>query len=740
MGKGEGWMKLNRKLLISNVGIPLLIVLGVMAYIISSDVGRLVESRSKDYQHAAEYFAAIVDRLIGEKSQYLQDQARAAPTIELYYSAIQSFDEADWLRIPAYRAWKESFAAGEKQEGDVIRTYLGYKGIKPALGKSWLNLDPGYHAYSEPWYLGVTELNDTFLTQPFRLDGGTDGKIGMTISYPIYERGIGLGSFENIIGTVAADLDMSSIEALAAELLDQTEYDISVYDFRGSMLYNKAYERLASEGKLPKMEGVPTFNDYFSGLDPRAQEGRGMSLLLEMSGRSGSLKYRWGGQDTLTGYGKAASNNLTVMATAPLSRAIGPQLKQRVMEYLLIVALLLLVLAAGTIVISLTIVKNIQVANKALRGIAQADADMTRKLALSSKDEIGELGSSFDFFIEKLRELVIGVKSVISETIDINTQISASTEETSSSVTEITAIFESMGKEIGALESSLSRTVSSIERISASVSSVDRQIAGQASMVEESTAAITQMISSLENVDRAASAKQAAAEGLNVLAAEGRAQIEDTRQVFMEVVARIESIQEMVDTVNAIASQTNLLSMNAAIEAAHAGDSGKGFAVVAEEIRKLAGTASEASLGITALIKDVTESVSRTEANVLETAQTFDGIRAGIGGAVDAFTEIRHAVAELTVGGKEVLAASQQINEVTSAVRSGSSEIAQGTRSILESSEGIRDAASHVNGGIAEMNQGNKEIMRAMQNMVDLSLGLDRLVKRLDEKFGEFKT
>jgi methyl-accepting chemotaxis protein len=732
-------MKLNGKLLIANVGIPLLLVCGIMGYVLYADIARLMRAHAQDYRRTAEYFSVVIDQAMSEKIQYLQDQARLPATVDLYPSAIQSFKEADWSKIPAYRKWREVFASGEKQEANVVRTYLGFSGLRPALGKTWLGLPPTYHAYSERWFVSAKEKNGASVSPPFLIDGGTG--IGVTLSYPIYQKDAVEESADRIIGVVAADLDMADIKKLVSDFIAGADYDIGVYDFSGAMLYDSAYERNVASGKLTRPAGlIPGFQDFFVAMDPSADRGKIDSILNGMVKKSGFLEYRWQGKGMLTGYGKSADDEWRVLVTAPSATVIGAELYKSVANDLLIIFLLLLVLLTGTAIISRTIVKNVRTANEALADIARSDADMTRRLTLPTKDEIGELGRNFNIVMEKLGELVSGVKGAIADADGINGRLASSTEETSASLSEISAVFGSLGREAEALDAGLSRTVDSIKRITASVSSMDGQISDQASMVEESTAAITQMMASLNSVNSITTAKQAATERLSVLADEGHQQIDDTRLIFLDVVGHISAIQEMVDVIDSIASQTNLLSMNAAIEAAHAGDSGRGFAVVAEEIRKLAETSAEASTGITDMIGKIHEAVSLTETNVNETAAVFDGMREEIADTVNAFAEIQRAIAELTIGSEQVLTASQRINQVTAQVRSGSSEIALGSKSILDSSEDIRNASLRVNAGLEEINKGSSEIMDAMGAVVDLAANLNDVVTRLREKFGEFKT
>jgi methyl-accepting chemotaxis protein len=737
----EAGMRLNGKLLLFNVGIPLALVCAIMTLVMAYDANELLKTRSRDYQQAAEYFGAVVGSQITEKTQYLQDQARLNETRALFEVAIQSYGEADWDKLPLYRAWKAVFASGEAEETDVVRTYLGYKGIRPALGKPWLDMDPTYHATSEPWYIGVTETNEAFVSSPYLIDHDGAAGIGVTVSYPVYRAGTAERDFDQIVGVVAADLDMSGIAKMVSDFEAGAGYRIGIYDWSQRMLYDSVFEELAAAGTLRKDAAEPvTFPGYYGQMDPSFDKQKSDEVFYGMSGKSGSLTYAWRGRSMLTGYAKAAGNAWTVMVSAPVAAVTGPEQKKNLVKYILIMGLLFLVLLTGTVILRQTVIKNVKSANEALSAIAKADADLTKGLEIGGRDEVGELGRNFNVFMGKLRELISGVKTVIADTDGINLQISASTEETSSSIVESTAIFESMGREVEALGESLARTISSIEEIMANIASMDGQISGQSSMVERSTAAITEMMASLNSVNAISSAKRQGAERLNAMAGEGRSQIEDTRTVFGEVVERIREIQEIADAISAIASQTNLLSMNASIEAAHAGDAGRGFAVVAEEIRKLAETAAESSKGITGLIQAVTEAVERTNRNVQETAKVFDAIRAEITDTVNAFSEIGLSIAELTEGSRQVLEASEQINAVTSNIREGSSEITTGTRIILESSGEIRDAVSKVDGGMKEINSGNKEVILAMQSMVELSGKLARVVANLMEKFGAFKT
>ena len=375
-----------------------------------------------------------------------------------------------------------------------------------------------------------------------------------------------------------------------------------------------------------------------------------------------------------------------------------------------------------------------------LQQLAESDADLTVEIPIISDDEIGQVAGSFNSFVGKLKDLMIEVKKAIEGTETIGMSVTSSTEETSTAIEQISANLNSISKQIDVLDSSIDDTVTAIEEVTQNISSMDDQIINQSAMVEQSTAAITQMIASLKNVNAVAQNKRSTTQALSTVAGEGKMKIEETARTFKAVVDHINQIQDMASTINSIASQTNLLSMNAAIEAAHAGDSGRGFAVVAEEIRKLADSAGQSSQTITQIIKDITDSVTETDRNVADTTSAFEKISTEVLDTVNAFSEIEQSVSELNTGGQQILESTNQINEVTVSIRNGSSEIKSGTKLMLDRSGKIRDVTQQVTTGMAESTAGAGEIVRSMQLMVDLSLDLKQIVGRLKDDFGLFRT
>lgn len=375
-----------------------------------------------------------------------------------------------------------------------------------------------------------------------------------------------------------------------------------------------------------------------------------------------------------------------------------------------------------------------------LEVLSRADADLTLKIQQGSNDEIGKVALNFNTFVEKLRYLMVEVKTVIERTSDIRSNIASNTEETTSAIEQINANLKSIDEQLALLDQEISDNATAIEQITQNISSMDEQIINQSAMVEESTSAITQMMASLNNVNNVAQTKRKTTQELAAVASEGKDIIEETSANFKMVVQQIDQIQEMASAINDIASQTNLLSMNAAIEAAHAGESGRGFAVVAEEIRKLAESAGQSSQTISQLIADITQSVQDTDEHVERTTVAFERISGEVNQTVEAFTEIEHSVAELNIGGQQILESSQQINEVTVNIKNGSTEITSGTEAMLASAGKIRDISGRVSTGMNESSSGAGEIVESMQMMVKLSHELSTIVDQLTENFSRFKT
>ena len=187
-----------------------------------------------------------------------------------------------------------------------------------------------------------------------------------------------------------------------------------------------------------------------------------------------------------------------------------------------------------------------------------------------------------------------------------------------------------------------------------------------------------------------------------------------------------------------IASQTNLLAMNAAIEAAHAGDAGAGFSVVADEIRSLAENASGQAKIVKGRLKDVTGAVKRIVDISSQTDQAFGRIAGSISGVQQIFEEIRSAMGEQAAGGEQLLSILSGMTDITATVRSGSEEMNQGNTQIIEVITSLNSISQEVKNAIEEIARGTGEINRAVASIVDLSDENTESIKLVKEETNKF--
>jgi methyl-accepting chemotaxis protein len=179
-------------------------------------------------------------------------------------------------------------------------------------------------------------------------------------------------------------------------------------------------------------------------------------------------------------------------------------------------------------------------------------------------------------------------------------------------------------------------------------------IQGQSAAIEESSAATNQMAASLSNLVSNIDKKMEQAKSLEAQSLSGEGLLQESLDGIEHLSSSIENISNLTQIINSIADQTNLLAMNAAIEAAHAGEAGKGFAVVAEEIRKLsentASSSKEISSSVNSMIEDIASSQQKTQA----AAGTFLNLIQDIQGIAQAFQEIHYSIVEVDKGSGEI--------------------------------------------------------------------------------------
>ena len=346
---------------------------------------------------------------------------------------------------------------------------------------------------------------------------------------------------------------------------------------------------------------------------------------------------------------------------------------------------LCLVIAAAVMwVVAGKIAKPIVEVVSRLDDISDGEGDLTVQLEVLSKDEVGQLATAFNKFVSKIHDTIAEVAAVTLDVASASTQIAASSE-------EIAAGMEEQSSQVQEISTA-------VEEMSASVTEVAKK--------------------SHEANDNAGQAKSTALEGGEIVneTMTGMSEIEevvkDSGASIGELGKQGERIGEIIEVINDIADQTNLLALNAAIEAARAGEHGRGFAVVADEVRKLADRTTKATDGVSELI---------------------GGIQSGTQVAVDKMSSGTEIVGR---GVESAQRAGESLNQIVN----GAEHVAEMIQSIAAASEQQSAAAEQISKNIqsiaAVTNQSKEGTMQASQ----AAAGLSEKAEALKALVGQFKT
>ena len=400
----------------------------------------------------------------------------------------------------------------------------------------------------------------------------------------------------------------------------------------------------------------------------------------------------------------------------------------------------LLSLLIGT-VISIWTIRSVTPLSKvahALNDIADGEGDLTAVIEIDSKDEVGRVANNFNRFVATLHKIISTVKGSVEGLSNTSNVLISNMDTTSKSLDKINNDIARVKDQMDSQYSAITDVSNTIKDMNGYVDNLTGMIEQQTSSVNGSTTSVEQMVNSVGEVTTALENNEKQFNNLSEVSEIGFAKIAEVQEQVQEISHKSQIMSEANEVINNIASQTNLLAMNAAIEAAHAGESGKGFAVVADEIRKLAEIASNESKSISSGLKDLVESIGQVvdKSNIL--GHSFEDVKNAINEVVSEQQRIRAVMEEQHSGNMMVKTSFETIKELSNSVYNSIMEMHKGSVNIMDKTEAIVNITSDINSSMNHMANSTNEIASSVGSVLALSKDAENGVKTVKSEIDRF--
>ena len=450
-------------------------------------------------------------------------------------------------------------------------------------------------------------------------------------------------------------------------------------------------------------------------------------------------------------YAQASSSDITKLRTNynllnPLMEQSSDLIDEVVNKQEQTIAIAIIIIAIISCISITTIILSVtnNVARKIIRvkDMTQtlANKDFTVSVVPKGSNEIRSLMKNINLMVEEINNFFTVVKVTASRAISSGYTINDAANSTATATAAIDENIKKIMTQFDQMIETVGKAVMVISDMNVQVDTLVDNNESQAIAIEESSKAVNHAAGTLEHIRTMATERSSMAQEMHILIEDGDQKITSTNELLTVISDQLDEVKEVIDIIDNVAEQTNLLSMNAAIESAHAGEAGKGFAVVAEEIRNLAESTSENAATIAEVINKIIESVKNANTSSNEASVAFRKVSHHADDVVTSLKEITEGIESIDNQMQQIKIKSEEEFAAADKISSYCKKLAEQQKTVSQDVDAMNDKFFEATSAIKKIKEGTTDIVDRMVGVSVASKESYKNMTDLENILEEFKT